>query len=113
MKKALSVGSVGAVAFLPLLAFAETLEDTVETIGGLIDLATPIIVAAALAYFFWNLVMYLGKKDDDKKKAVGGMIYSIIALFVMVSIWGIINILQDTFNVQSGGSIEPPKVDIR
>jgi hypothetical protein len=38
------------------------------------------------------------------------MIYGIIALFVMVSIWGIINVLQTTFNVQGGSDIRAPRV---
>lgn len=88
------------------------LSDILRTIGDLIELATPIVVALALLYFFWGLAQYILNAGDENKKKEGReiMIWGIVALFVMVSIWGIINVIQDTFDVR-GGNIDVPQVE--
>ncbi|MCL9971946.1 MAG: pilin [Candidatus Pacebacteria bacterium] len=113
MKQHLKATIVGALAFAPALAFAETLGGILDTIGQLIGAATPIVVALALVYFFWGLGQFiLGSADEGKRKeAISIMIYGIIALFVMVSIWGIINVLQTTFSISGSGTVTPPTVD--
>ena len=78
-----------------------TLFGILSTIAGLINLATPIVVALALLYFFWGLATYiLNAGNEDKKKSGRDiMIWGLIALFVMVSVWGIINVVRDTFQL--------------
>lgn len=114
MKDSLKVGIAGVLTFAPFLAFAATLGSILNTIGQLIQTATPIVVALALVYFFWGLGQFiLGSSDSEKRKnAIEIMIYGIIALFIMVSIWGIINVLQSTFQIDDSGSITPPSVQI-
>ncbi len=112
MKNHLKATIVGALAFAPVFAFAETLGGILNTVGQLIGAATPIVVALALVYFFWGLGQFIFNSSDEakRKEAISIMIYGIIALFVMVSIWGIINVLQTTFNVQGGSDIRAPRV---
>lgn len=90
------------------------IEGVLETIGDLINLATPVVVALALLYFFWGLATYILNAADKEKKKDGReiMIWGIIALFVMVSVWGIINVVRDTFNLDDN-SIDVPIVDVR
>ncbi|MEK7063513.1 MAG: hypothetical protein AAB955_02360 [Patescibacteria group bacterium] len=110
MNTLLKVGSIAFLAALPVAAFADTLIDVANTIGDIVGIVTPIVVAIALILFFWNLAMYFIGKEEDKKKAVSGMIYGVLILFVMVSIWGIVNVLQDTFNVGGTQTVTPPNV---
>ena len=112
MKDKLKVGIAGAMVFAPFLAFAETLQGILSTVGQLIGAATPIVVALALVYFFWGLGQFILNSSDEAKRkdAISIMIYGIIALFIMVSIWGIVNVLQTTFNVQGGSDIRAPRV---
>lgn len=108
----LKVGIAGALVFAPFLAFAETLGGILNIIGQLISAATPIVVALALIFFFWGLAQFIYNSGDTEKRgqAIQIMIYGIIALFIMVSIWGIIGVLQTTFNIQGGGDIRAPSV---
>jgi len=101
---------------LPALAFAQD-----STLGGLIPLVediigflTPVVVALALLYFFWGLAKFILSAGDevDSKKGRDMMIWGIIALFVMVSVWGIINLLGDTLNIQQGDTIIVPSVPL-
>ena len=78
----------------------------------LINLAIPVVIALAVLYFFWGLAQYVLYSGDEGKKEEGRniMIYGIIALFVMVSVWGLIGILQRTFGVQDQPPIIPGEI---
>jgi hypothetical protein len=119
MKKYIVVAS--SFLALPIVVFAQVgkgvtiLEDVADSIGTLINTLTPIVVALALLYFFWGLAQYILKADDPEAKEKGKhiMVRGIIALFVMVSIWGIIRVLQTTFGVEDNTSpLDVPTVDI-
>lgn len=109
----LKAGIISALISTPFFAFAVELSAWVDTIGNLIGLATPIVVALALVVFFWGLVTYifgLGG-EESKKSSISIMVYGAIALFVMISISGIIGVLQDTFDVNQNTPLKPPKVE--
>jgi len=97
---------------LPGIAFAATLEDVLDEIGNLINIAGPIVVGLALLYFFWGLASYIFSSDDPEKKESGRniMIWGVIALFVMVSVWGLVNVLADTFNLDTQNTPDVPNI---
>jgi hypothetical protein len=69
--------------------------------GRIVDLSIGILVTLALAAFFWGLVRYIfklgGKEGSDEGKKI--MTYGLVALFVMVSVWGIITFAQNFIGV--------------
>lgn len=90
-----------------------TLQDILCTLFEVVNLASPIIASLALLAFFWGLAMFLFKfdgKEEDQKKGRAIMVWGVIALFVMVSIWGIVNLLQRGFGTPSG-NLTPPSLD--
>ena len=91
------------VLLLPGIALAATLEDVLNKFGDLINIAGPIVVGLALLYFFWGLANYIFSSDDPEKKESGRniMIWGVIALFVMVSVWGLVNVISSTFNLDT------------
>lgn len=107
--------SIAALALLaPGLALAQNnITGIVNTIGNLINLIIPLLVALALLAFFWGLVRYIWKSGDEEGQKGGKniMIAGIVGLFVMVSIWGIISIIGNTFGVQTGGTVTAPRVN--
>lgn len=64
----------------------------------------PLIFALAVAMFIWGVVMYVINSNEEAKKAKGKqfMIWGIIALTVMVCVWGLVAILGNTFNIDTG-----------
>lgn len=123
-----------AALLAPAFAFASstTIQNVLCTIGQLVGQATPIVAALALLAFFWGLAMYVfslsGSSDasahmgggygiqaaaspQGKKMGRTVMLYGIIVLFVMMSIWGIVTLLQDTFGLRNAEStINPPTI---
>ena len=68
--------------------------------------AISVLIVASLVIYFWGIFSTMpssGKDDPAKRRTV--LLYGLIALFVMVSVWGILRILQATlFSSESGGS---------
>ncbi len=102
-----------AVSLLPAVSFAATtpscssIKDLFGFFGCLFSLVQSAIVvigALALMFFLWNLVMYIKEYDNETKRQESRqyMIYGIIALFVMVSVWGLVDVLTTTFGVSTG-----------
>jgi ABC-type sulfate transport system permease subunit len=105
-----------ALVFAPLSAFAAetTLKTILQTIADLVAQASPVVASLALIAFFWGLATYLfgfTGKDEDKKKARDLMMYGIIAIFVMVSIFGITVMLQKSFGINKDASVSPPVIN--
>src|SRR3990170_2644040 len=68
-------------------------KDLIRAVGGLINPIIAILVGVALLAFFWGLAKFIFRVGGDEKAVEEGknlMIWGVIALFVMISIWGII-----------------------
>jgi hypothetical protein len=68
------------------------LADIIGLFTGLIKLALPIMVGLAVLVFFKGLIAFIAKSGDAKTHAEGRslILWGIIALFVMVSVFGIL-----------------------
>jgi CHASE3 domain sensor protein len=100
----------GIVSMTPAVASAQvTLAHTLGQVSGLINGLIPIVLAIAVLIFFWGLAMYMFNTNNLEKRTEGIniMFMGIIAIFVMVSLWGIIRILQQTFKVDQSQPIVP------
>ena len=97
---------------LPSLAFAATVGSVLSTIKNIMDLLIPIFITLAVLYFFWGLGQYILNSNEAEKKEEGRniMIWGILALFVMVSVWGIIGVISNTFGIGTGGTIQIPRI---
>ena len=80
--------------------------DVTELISGPI---ITLVWALVFAAFLYGVALYVMRGGDaaKRKEGVKFMIYGGIALFVMVSIWGIVKIFTATFNL-SKVAPEPP-----
>jgi hypothetical protein len=112
LARVVSVIAAGAV-FLPVLASAQTLLNTLALINTFLNAAIGLFITLAIVVFFWGLIMYLTKiGSEDSKKGLGIMFWGVIAIFVMVSIWGIIRLLQNTLKVTSTDPVIPKGIQI-
>ena len=77
--------------------------DLIQSIGGLVSSLIGIVIALALLAFFWGLAKFIFNVSGDEKAVQEGkriMLCGIIALFVMVSVWGIVRFIQGELNLQ-------------
>jgi hypothetical protein len=116
MKKALAITSGSlAVLLVPAISFAQTLNN-VSDVGQFIintinNVLVPVLFAVAFIVFIWGAfqTFILGASNEEtKEKGKNLMIYGLIGFFVMVSVWGLVNILTGTFNFGNKGETTLP-----
>ncbi len=101
---------------MPALAFAQNLPNTsgltaiVTFIGNTVKALIPIVFGLAIVYFFWGLATYIRAAGDPKKAAEGKsiMIYGVIAIAVMISIYGLVAWLQNVLGITPGTTVTVP-----
>jgi len=77
--------------------------------GDVLNRLIPVLIAVALVVFFWGLIQYIRTHKGGKDIMIAGL----VGLFIMVSVWGIIRIAQNTLGVGSGGPPSIPQVPQR
>ena len=105
---------ITTLALAPALAFAQSLgniETLITSIGRVVALALPIVVAIALLVFFWGLVKFIFAQGNEESKADAKriMLWGIIALFVMVAVWGLVRFIGTALGVtpETGPQVIP------
>lgn len=68
-------------------------------IGALINQLLPLIISLTVLVFVWGLfkLVMAGDSEDARAEARGYITWGVVALFVMVSVWGLVNILVRSF----------------
>ena len=104
-----SIPALPVAMLFPFSAGAVTLTHTLGALNGIINGLIPIILGLTVLIFFWGLAMFLWDAGDSEKRGKGVfiMFMGVIVIFLMVSLWGIIGILQQTFKVDQGRPIIP------
>jgi len=93
---------------LPTLASAATLKDTLVLFSQFLNGLIGLFITLAIVVFFWGLIKYLWSMDSENAhEGLKIMFWGLIAIFVMVSIWGIIRLLQSTLQVSSTDPVIP------
>ena len=82
-------------------------------IKNILDPVVILLIALALVYFMWGVFTYVGRgaEGGDRTKGIQMMSYGILALFIMVSVWGLVYILINTFDLNSSSIPTPPKLN--
>jgi NADH:ubiquinone oxidoreductase subunit 2 (subunit N) len=98
--------ALSAVAFaFPLLAFAQV--RSIQEAGGIVTsiingVLVPLVFAIAFIVFIWGVFQYFilgGSNQEKREEGQKLMLYGLIGFFLMVSVWGLVNILVGTFNL--------------
>jgi hypothetical protein len=111
MKKIVMSLSAFALALTPINAFAQiqgvpntTYVDTwIAKVLAFAQQATTFLMIAATIYFLWVAFNYIREKDaakaNEKRAAMGR---GILALVIMVGLWGIVKIVLTTLGIGTG-----------
>lgn len=111
MNKLVRVLGAGALFASPFLAFAQgtyadgdNLFSILGIVSGFLNTLIPILITLTVVYFIWGVFKYATAKDGEgQAEARTVMTSGIIALFVIVSIWGLVALLNNTFGIDQGG----------
>lgn len=100
--------SVAAVTITPTTGIFGTITSLISTAIGLIGSIIPLLFAAAFALVLYAGVMLIYKNKEGDVKATtiykNMLVWGIVVLFVMSSIWGLVAVLNETTGITPGGA---------
>lgn len=84
---------------------------SLNTIGNIFNWASctliksivPFLFSLATVAFIWGIIQFFLNPDNEEKRKAGKsfMIWGLITLFVMLSMWGIVGVLSNTFEIKT------------
>ena len=126
MKKKLITLSGFVLGLAPVVVLAQTTGGTptvcaggtITTIQGMLckiaeilGAVLPVLIALGVIYFVWGVISYVIASDEEAKKAGRDrIIYGIIGLAVIITVWGLVAILRNTFGLTNVQTIQFPTV---
>lgn len=112
MKKIIALG----VSFMPFISLAQLSGTAGKDIGTFVtwlklamNTATQLILGAAVVYLVWNVFGFVMAAGDEEKRAEkrSGIIYGVIGVAVMVSIYGLIAFVTSSVGVTNTAITAP------
>ena len=109
----LLVGIAFPIAFANAQA-PTTFVGVVNLIRSLINSAVPPLIAIAVFLFMFGLLRYVTAGDDEQKVKQGRsfIIYGIIGIFIMLSVWGLVNVLLNSVRLNNSTLPNPQQIQI-
>jgi hypothetical protein len=94
-----------SLAFAPFFALAAEIKNAdnlIAKFNSLVNQAIPVLITFAVLYIIFAVVKYMiAGSEDDKKKSAAMVGYGIAGLAVILSIWGLVNLLVNTFDLDN------------
>ena len=96
-----------------------TQSGTIRTIGALIIALTNILntllvflVGLAVFFIIWGILGYVRNagSEEKRKEARAFIVFGLVAVFVMISIWGLLNILANSFRFDNAPTAYTPPI---
>lgn len=104
--------TIGLVT-LPAFASAASVYDWLALANNVLNAGIALLITAAVVAVFYGVIGFLfSSAADSKKKSIQTALAGVVAVAIMVSIWGIIRLLQQTFSVTSTAPVIPQGVQI-
>lgn len=102
MNKKLSI-ILTLLVSVPLIASAQTknLAWLINTLTGYLNMILVLMMGVAVVLFVFYIIKYFIMPNDNRGEAGKYVMYSVIGFFVILSFWGIVNILQNTFGLKN------------
>lgn len=107
MKRILAIVCAGVMPIMALAQYnpSQGVTGLFTLFGSWLKLALPLLISLAVVWFVYNVFRFAIATDEETKKAAkGGIIWGIIGIFIMVSVWGLVGILQSTFGTSGAGA---------
>lgn len=74
-----------------------------------LTIATGLILAAAVVFFLWGVFQFVRSAGDEEARKTGKnhIIYGVIGIAVMVSLWGLVAFLTGSANLDLDAGVVP------
>ena len=92
----------------PLFAAAQvTVNGLITTFKGILSALIPFFMILATVIFLWGVIQYITAGGEEEKVKAGRtyMLWGIIGLFVMIAVWGLVNVIATTTGIGTNNTI--------
>lgn len=92
-------GGFNQPTFSDRIGNPSTLAELIQRFIDLIRFALPLLIILTLLVFIWGLAKFILNPDSEQErsKAKTIMLWGVFMLFLMVSVWGVVALIQNTF----------------
>lgn len=115
------VGSLVSAAYLlPMLAFAQNgnitsnggLAGFLNSLKSLMDRIVPLLIGLAVIAFLYGVLRFVfnAGNEDARKQGKDFIIYGLIGIVVMISVWGLVFFVQNSLGLNTSGTIVTPPI---
>ena len=82
-------------------------------VGQFLNSVVPVLIALGVVYFVWGVISFVMAGDEEAKTAGRDrIIYGIIGLAVIIGMWGLVNLLRNTFLLNNTTNLQLPTVPV-
>lgn len=101
--------TAAAMVSVPFLTAAQTVNSLINTFSGILGAIIPFFMILATVIFLWGVIQYITAGGEEEKIKAGRtyMLWGIIALFIMIAVWGLVNVVANTLGVGTNNVIPP------
>ncbi len=87
--------------FSPNIAYASFDSFLANVNQQIINPLISFLFALAIIYFLYGIFQFISNQDNEEKKTAGKahMIWGVIGIAIMLSVWTLLNIILSTFNI--------------
>ncbi len=85
----------------------------IESARSILEAVLPMLISGGVLFLFWTLAMFTWKGAHDptsRDKYKQAIMWSIIAILLMITVYGVIQFMADTLHVETGGKPQPFKL---
>ncbi len=80
------------------------------TVKDFFEQLIPFIVGLTLIFFMFGVFRLVRKgSEDDRKQGKQIIAFGIVALFVMVSVWGLVNVISESVDMKKDDTSRAPQ----
>ena len=103
---------VTLISLLPGIALGQTVitdaNSLVAKLTSLGNVATTILIALAVIYIIWHTVQFIMNASNEEERAKNrtGILWGIVGLAIILSIWGLVALLTNTFKTDNRQPVE-------
>lgn len=106
---------VSLAVLFPVVTSAATLRTANDVIKTLIDIGNTVIeilIAFAVLWIIWNIIMFIVHADAPEERSIKGkaIIWGIVGLAIIMSIWGLVALLRNSFQLDNTVPTDVPKI---
>lgn len=82
------------------------------TVTAALNVLVPFLVGLAVFIVIWGVFKYIASAAEEEKRAEARLfiVWGVVGIFAMVSVWGFVNIMVNSFNLSKSAPAERPNL---